>query len=207
MATHAATHRPAARHKAVSPAFLAEELRDAAVKRFADEGAEHTSLESVARDVGVTKQAILHIYGSKEGLLDAVLSHLVLSWLDLLPRLIISKDQEAVSDAMMELAVRNLGHPEYARYGLREKLSRSAPESVKGPVTRYWEGLAAELVRRGQREGLVAKEVDPHTWGLCAVNLLLATFAFGDPKQTPARRARELKEVARILGVSLRHGA
>lgn len=51
------------KHRAISVATVA----------FADKGVAGTSLDDLARKLGVTKQAILYHFGSKDGLVDAVL--------------------------------------------------------------------------------------------------------------------------------------
>ncbi|MEM7301619.1 MAG: TetR/AcrR family transcriptional regulator [Pseudomonadota bacterium] len=47
-----------------------------AAKKFAAEGYHGTSLDAVAREAGVTKQALLHFFGTKKKLYEAVLSDL-----------------------------------------------------------------------------------------------------------------------------------
>jgi AcrR family transcriptional regulator len=50
----------------------AERILDAALAQFGSRGYEATSLDALAADLGVTKQAILYWFPSKEALLDAV---------------------------------------------------------------------------------------------------------------------------------------
>lgn len=49
-----------------------ERILDTALAHFGGRGYQATSLDALAADLGVTKQAILYWFGSKEGLLDAV---------------------------------------------------------------------------------------------------------------------------------------
>jgi AcrR family transcriptional regulator len=49
-----------------------ERILDTALVHFGGRGYQATSLDALAADLGVTKQAILYWFGSKEGLLDAV---------------------------------------------------------------------------------------------------------------------------------------
>ncbi len=53
----------------------ADRILRSAVSSFAGKGFEATSLDGLARSLGITKQTILHHYGSKELLLDATISH------------------------------------------------------------------------------------------------------------------------------------
>ncbi|MGI8492071.1 MAG: TetR/AcrR family transcriptional regulator, partial [Acidimicrobiales bacterium] len=50
-----------------------ERILEAALRAFASRGYEAASLDSVAADVGVRKQTILHYFSSKEQLLEAVI--------------------------------------------------------------------------------------------------------------------------------------
>ncbi len=51
----------------------ADRILEAALRSFGTTGIDGTSLDALARDLGVTKQAILYWYPSKEALLDAVI--------------------------------------------------------------------------------------------------------------------------------------
>lgn len=50
-----------------------------ALASFAGKGYEATSLDSLARSLGITKQTILHHYRSKDGLLEATINHLAVA--------------------------------------------------------------------------------------------------------------------------------
>jgi len=54
-------------------ASTGERILGAALRSFGTTGIDGTSLDALARDLGVTKQAILYWYPSKEALLDAVI--------------------------------------------------------------------------------------------------------------------------------------
>lgn len=56
----------------VELASTRERILDAALTTFGTRGYEATSLDALAAGLGVTKQTILHHFGSKERLLDAV---------------------------------------------------------------------------------------------------------------------------------------
>src|SRR5262249_53334473 len=59
----------------------------AATRRFAAQGVGATSIQEIADEVGVTKQAILHHFPSKERLRDAVLEAMLAHWQERLPRI------------------------------------------------------------------------------------------------------------------------
>lgn len=54
-------------------ANTSQRVVDAALRAFATRGYEATSLDALASDLGIRKQSILYHFGSKEGLLDAVI--------------------------------------------------------------------------------------------------------------------------------------
>ena len=53
---------------------LARSLRDAATRRFAQDGYAAVALDDLAAEVGATRGAVYHHFGSKEGLFRAVLT-------------------------------------------------------------------------------------------------------------------------------------
>lgn len=57
-----------------TPASTPERILDAALVSIAAKGYDATSLDSVAAALGVRKQTVLHHFGSKEGLLRALLA-------------------------------------------------------------------------------------------------------------------------------------
>lgn len=64
---------------ALSVPNTSERILQAALTSFAGKGFKATSLDSLARSLGITKQTILHHYRSKEALLDATINHVAAS--------------------------------------------------------------------------------------------------------------------------------
>ncbi len=54
-----------------------ERILDAAIRRFADQGVDGTSLRTIAADAGVSQALIVHHFGSKEGLREACDTHIL----------------------------------------------------------------------------------------------------------------------------------
>ncbi len=54
-----------------------ERILDAAIGRFAEHGADGTSLKEIARDAGVSQALIVHHFGSKQGLREACDAHIL----------------------------------------------------------------------------------------------------------------------------------
>src|SRR4051794_1701740 len=65
------------------------QVLSAALQLFASKGFDGTAVQDVASAVGVTKQAVLHHFPSKEALRDAVLGSLIDHWRAELPRLLL----------------------------------------------------------------------------------------------------------------------
>ena len=57
----------------MAPAPTPDRILQAALRSFGSDGIDATSLDALARQLGLTKQAILYWYPSKEALLDAVI--------------------------------------------------------------------------------------------------------------------------------------
>ena len=109
----------------------------AALRSFGTSGIDGTSLDALARDLGVTKQAILYWYPSKEALLDAVIDFSAVELQQRFARAIQTGDGfdriEAVVRAAFRLAAR---HP--AMLGLMREVNRIGPPTstrLTGAVT------------------------------------------------------------------------
>src|SRR5215210_5911613 len=65
---------------------LRARARAAAVRLFSQFGFEGTSVQAIADEVGISKQALLYHFSSKEGLREAALQEMVETWRAVLPR-------------------------------------------------------------------------------------------------------------------------
>jgi len=112
----------------------------AALVSFGTQGFDRTSLDALARDLGVTKQAILYWYPSKEALLDAVIDFSATELQRRFARAIQTGEGferiEAVVSAAFRLAAR---HP--AMLGLMREVNRIGPPTS----TRLTEAMAPLL--------------------------------------------------------------
>ena len=132
------------------------ETRDRAVETamlsFGTRGYEATSLDMVANDLGIRKQSVLYHFGSKEGLLEAVIDTAADELADTFETALDASDEgwsrvEAVVKAVFALAVRR---PE--RLAVLRELSRLGPpwttravERLKPLVDRAESFLRAEM--------------------------------------------------------------
>ena len=122
-----------------------------ALHSFGTTGIDATSLDALARELGVTKQAILYWYPSKEALLDAVIDFSAVELQRRFARAIQTGEGfarvEAVVHAAFRLAAR---HP--AMLGLMREVNRIGPptstrltESVTPLLTSAADWLGAEM--------------------------------------------------------------
>ncbi|MCO8128415.1 TetR/AcrR family transcriptional regulator [Acidimicrobiia bacterium EGI L10123] len=139
-----------------STSSTGDRILAAALRSFGSTGIDGTSLDALARDLGVTKQAILYWYPSKEALLDAVIDFSAVELQRRFARAIETRPGEtstgferveAVVHAAFRLAAR---HP--AMLGLMREVNRIGPptstrltESVTPLLTAAAAWLGAEM--------------------------------------------------------------
>jgi len=181
--------------------------RSAAVRLFARYGFEGTSVQAIADELGVSKQALLYHFSSKEGLRQAALEEMVAVWRQALPRVLaaLTRPQTPVEDGLVELVEFSRTEPAYARFLMHELLQ---PGDARHPVladVEPWLKLAADYIRGAQAEGKIDAAVDPEAWLLNFGTLMVATLSVLDEKSGPqqASPARVIRELARIARVSL----
>jgi AcrR family transcriptional regulator len=126
-------------------------ILEAAGKRLREGGPEAVRLQDVARDLGVSHPAILHHFGSREGLMRALADHVVHG----LETELLAGLREAASEAtVLDLVTRvfdALGDAGQARL-LAWRALAGEPESEAGEARPTLLGALAELVhaRRGE---------------------------------------------------------
>ncbi|MEH6583977.1 MAG: TetR/AcrR family transcriptional regulator [Halioglobus sp.] len=135
-----------------------QRILDASTSAFAQFGYEGTSLDRIARTLGVTRQALLFHYKDKRGLYDASLERLF----EQREEGMVSRTREEFKslgdyvDYLVQYAVEfYLGHPEYIALVLRLLMAEGphaaqAPSSGVGMVARF-----EEVLREGVKEGVM----------------------------------------------------
>src|SRR3954462_2070635 len=105
-------------------ASLRERARAAAVLLFSRHGFEGTSLQAIADEVQVSKQALLYHFASKEGLREAALQQMVELWRNALPRLLsaLPRPEAPFDEALGEVMTLFRAEPAYPRFLLQELL-------------------------------------------------------------------------------------
>jgi AcrR family transcriptional regulator len=195
----------------LSDATVRDQALAAATRLFATRGFDATPLQAIADAIGVTKQAILHHFPSKERLRDAVLEAMVAHFQDVLPRLLVgSTASEDRFDAVLG-ALRGFfaDDPDRGRLLVREALDRPAEvrRLLAGPV-RSWVSAIAGYIRDGQAHGRHFADVDPEAYVAHILYFVVAATAAADVSHaavepTPAGRARYDRELGRIAKAAL----
>lgn len=169
------------RDSAPSATGLPDRVLHAATRLISRRGFGAISLNDVAQEVGISKQALLYHYPSREALHVAVVDSLIeISNKHLLALLGVfsGKGEERLEQAMAKIREFFDTEPNAARLILRELLdedSAQVPRLVKGVTP--WLRLMADALRQGQHEGRVRPELDPDAAVAHVGTLLIGTFA------------------------------
>jgi TetR/AcrR family transcriptional regulator len=156
------------------------QIRAAASRLFATHGYEGVSLQSIADSVGVAKQTLLYHYPSKEALRRAVLEHVLEHWRRTLPAMLqaVTSGHGRFQALTEELVSFFDGDRDRARLLARELLDN--PNDTKRLLVeslRPWILLVSEYIREGQKIGLIHADVDPESYVLHVVVLVITTVA------------------------------
>ncbi len=181
-------------------AELRARVVDAALRRFADHGYAATSIQSIAADVGLSKQALMHHYRTKAVLIK-VRDHLADHLPDLVLALTAAEDQvDHVVDRLVELFV---DVPDISRFLLRERLQDTA--FLPTDVGRAIFGLLVDYCRQGVRDGRLRADIDPEATVANLAVFFLATFSTlpDDRSDEVVDRRRRLLDAVRIVRSSL----
>ncbi|MEP6654627.1 MAG: helix-turn-helix domain-containing protein [Myxococcales bacterium] len=187
---------------------IRKRARSAAVRLFSQFGFEGTSVQAIADAIGISKQALLYHFESKEGLRKAALEEMVDTWRAVLPRFlaVLTRPNVPFDEAFSEIVDFFRGEPAYPRFLMQVLLQ--PPGEGRGAVddVEPWLKMAGDFIRRAQEDGLVDRAVDPDAWIIEIGILILASLSLlGEPSQggNVPDQSRLLREMARIAGSSL----
>jgi AcrR family transcriptional regulator len=180
-------------------------LLDAAIVRLAEAGPD-TSLDVIAADVGVTKGALYHHFGSKEGLVEEVYKEAIRRHAD---RVIAASESGTGRERLHGLiaATARLYGSGTPFYGLLLRLhveagtSRAHLAPIARRVQRRQRDYMVGLVAAGQEDGSIRADVDAVALGQ-AVNAALQGFLVGQLEPVAAQR-RATEAFADLLEVLL----
>ena len=159
--------RPSTRNRTNVPAATAEQdgrerILAVAIRAFSEVGYEGTTTAGIARDAGVTQPLVHHHFGSKEGLWRAAMDALFAN----VPSVIARAAGEPPPDSLLAIVegfVRWVAaHPEVTRVIARTgatpspRLDHLVQRYLREPLRQV-----AEVVRAGQRAGVIAPDVRP----------------------------------------------
>jgi TetR/AcrR family transcriptional regulator len=190
----------------------------AATKLFALRGYEGVSLQAIADAVGVAKQTLLYHYPSKESLRRAVLNNVFEHWRRTLPAILqaVTSGKRRFTALTDELVRFFCNDRDRARLLARELLDNPADmQRMMGENLRPWLLLLAEYIREGQKVGLIRADVDPESYVLHVILLVVANVANlstvsmsletsgTSPHEMDAIERRHLKELTRLTRSAL----
>ncbi|WP_257460378.1 TetR/AcrR family transcriptional regulator [Archangium lipolyticum] len=160
---------------------LRERIRREATRLIAQRGFGAISVNDVAQAVGISKQALLYHYPSREALHEAVVSSIVEQsnqHLLLLLSAFSGHGEERLALAMKQLREFFDAEPDAARVILREVLDGDPTQvSRLQRSMEPWLRLVVDALRQGQREGRVRPELDAEAAVAHMGMLLLTSFA------------------------------
>ena len=166
-------------------------LLDAAIERFAEHGP-GTSFDVVAADVGVTKGALYHHFGSKDGLVEEVYKEAIRRHAARVMKASATGDGRTRLLALVDASARLYSSrtPFYrllTTLHLEAGTSRRHLEDIARRVQRRQREYMVELVRAGQRDGSIRADVDAEAVGL-TVNAALEGFLVQQLEPQAAQR-------------------
>jgi AcrR family transcriptional regulator len=166
-------------------------LLDAAIERFAEHGP-GTSFDVVAADVGVTKGALYHHFGSKDGLVEEVYKEAIRRHAARVMKASATGDGRARLLALVDASARLYSSrtPFYrllTTLHLEATTNRRHLEDIARRVQRRQREHMVELVRTGQRDGSIRADVDAEAVGL-TVNAALEGFLVQQLEPQAAQR-------------------
>lgn len=157
-----------------------DEILSKATQLFASRGFDGTSLQDIAKAVGIKKASLLYHFPSKEELRRSVLFQLLAHWRERVPRLLMAatSGKGQFDSLMQEMVGFFAADPDRARLLLREVLDR--PEEMRQLLeahVRPWVCTVCEHIRGGREAGRVHEDLDPEAYVIHAINLVIGSLA------------------------------
>src|SRR3954468_4652326 len=176
-------------------------LIDAAIERFAADGL-GASFDAVAAEGGVTKGALYHHFGSKEGLVEAVYKEAIGRHAGRVVAASAEGDGRARLLALVDASARLYASrsPFYRVLGslhLAAAADRPALADIARRMQRAQRDFMIDLVREGQRDGSIDRRLDAEAVGL-TVNAALAGF-LTQQLEPPAQQRRWVAKFRSLL--------
>ena len=175
---------------------------DAAIERFAADGL-GASFDAVAADIGVTKGALYHHFGSKDGLVEAVYKEAIRRHAERAVQASANGDGRTRLLALVEASTR-LYTSRTAFYRVLVALhvsagaDRPALADIARRMQRNQRDFMIGLVRIGQQDGSIAPRLDAEALGL-TVNATLTGLLTTEQLESPAQQRRNAAKFRSLL--------
>lgn len=186
-------------------------ILDHAMRHIAERGIAGASIQDVADSAGLSKQALLHHFPSKDELRRAVLDRVAERTQERVPGILVALTEgEGGVARATELFIEFVSEePELPRVVMRELLdsgAAAAPDLFRG--SQIWLKLALAFIREGQAAGRFRPDLDPEAFLIDVSTSLLATAALSDVRDPAAAEfnvdlARRVREGVRMIGRAL----
>ena len=179
-----------------------QQILEVAEKVFLENGYRRTSIEKVAEACGLVKGSVLHYFGSKEKLYQAVLQTRRNQTVDYLEQAILDegKSVHEILQITLQICKKQLaGNQAFSKEYMADPSARQSFVEMRIPV---YEGLAVlieKLINRGMESGEVQVQ-DPH---LCANAISFAIFGITNSSSPAEDMSREIQRALEtMLGLS-----
>ena len=164
------------------PVDVRQKIIEEATRLFGEHGYGATSLANIADAVGIRKPSLLYHFPSKVELRRAVNRELVGHWKEELPRLLsgTSSGMDRFSSTIEALVNFFIEDTSRAKLAIREMLDD--PQESRKIVQedlRPWTKLMVDFIRMGQQTGVIKPEVDPESYIIQVMMMVIGTVALG----------------------------
>jgi AcrR family transcriptional regulator len=191
---------------------IAQRILEHATRLFAARGFVGASLRDIAKAVGIRKPSLLYHYPSKDELRRKVLEQMLAHWNEVVPRILraATTGQEQFDAIACHSIAFFSENPDRARLLLRELLDR--PEEMKPLIQLHvepWARIVCDYIRKGQEQGRVHPNVDPESYVVQIINLVLCGIAIHEslgellpPDAQPEGKRISPRHLAEMLRVA-----
>jgi len=166
-----------------APADVKQRIIEEATRLFGTQGFDGTSVQAIADAVGIRKPSLLYHFASKEALREATVESLLIHWKNELPGLLTThiSGYDRFSSSLTAAVAFFLEDTNRARLTVREMLDR--PETIHALMKEHlspWTTLLTDYIRMGQESGTIKPGVDPASYIIQVMMMVIGTVAIGD---------------------------
>ena len=186
-----------------------QRIVDAAIHQFAQKGAIGASFASIANDIGMSKQALMHHFPTKSILKSAAIAETIDKSRVVMPKivaLLLSKDPTTELRILEDLLDNDLENTDWAVFLLKEALSDG--NSLLSKEMMDWCQFIIQEMNKAVKAGILKPDLDTEaalanvslmTLGVLATLDNPTTANFGHQNTLKSWQLRKLKELARMI--------